>query len=86
MYGEQLEFVDIYAEQLRRWWAERMSPAQRRELDRLDAQNRRLRQLTDDVLAPAQELRDGAIDRVMAMSHLELGLQAFLRARSPGRS
>ena len=86
VHGEQLEFVDIYAEQLRRWRAERLSPAQRRELDRLDAQNRRLRQLTGAVLALAQELRKGTIERVMAMSDLELGLQALRRARPPGRS
>ena len=48
VYGEQLEFVDIYAEQLRRWRAERLSPA------------------------------------VMAMSDLELGLQALRRARPAG--
>ena len=86
VHGEQLEFVDIYAEQLRRWQAEPLSPAQRRELDRLDAQNRRLRQLTRDVLALAQELRKGTIERVMARSDLELGVQALLRALPTGRS
>jgi signal transduction histidine kinase len=86
VHGEQLEFVDIYAEQLRRWQAEPLSPAQRREMDRLDAQNRRLRQLTRDVLALAQELRKGTIERLMASSDVELGLQALLRALPPGRS
>ena len=86
VHSEQLEFVDIYAEQLRRWQAEPLSPAQRREMNRLDAQNRRLRQLTRDVLTLAQELRKGTIERVMARSDLELGVQALLRALPTGRS
>src|SRR5271156_488809 len=46
VHGEQLEFVDIYAEQLRRWRDEARSAAQRQELDRLEVQNCRLRQVT----------------------------------------
>src|SRR4051812_24365393 len=68
----------IYAEQIRRWRAEGPSAAQRRELGRLEEQNRRLRQVTTDVLALARELRNGASNRIMAMSDLELGLQAIL--------
>ena len=41
VHGEQLEFVDIYAEQVRRWRAEGPSATQRQELDRLEEQNRR---------------------------------------------
>ena len=84
VHGEQLEFVDVYAEQLRRWRDEGPSAAQRRELDRLEEQNRRLRHVTTEVLALAHELRKGTIDRIMAMSDLELGLQALL-GMPPGR-
>ena len=84
VHGEQLEFVDIYAEQIQRWRTEGPSAAQTRELDRLEEQNRRLRQVTTDVLALAHELRKGTIDRIMAMSDLELGLQALL-GMPPGR-
>ncbi len=80
VHGEQLEFVDIYAAQLQRWRDEDPSPAQRHELDRLEEQNRRLRQVTADVLVLAAELRKGTINRIMAMSDLELGLQALLGA------
>jgi hypothetical protein len=59
VHGEQLEFVDIYAEQVRRWRAEGPPATQRRELDRLEQQNRRLRQVTTEVLALAAELRKG---------------------------
>src|SRR5271165_4706945 len=86
VHGEQLEFVDIFAEQLRRWRDEGPSAAQRQELDRLEEQNCRLRQVTTEVLALAAELRKGTIDRIMAMSDLELGLQALLGTLPPGRS
>ena len=86
VHSEQLEFVDIYAEQLRRWRDEGPSAAQRLELDRLEEQNHRLREVTTEVLALATELRKGTIDRIMAMSDLELGLQAVLRALPPDRS
>jgi hypothetical protein len=74
VHGEQLEFVDIYAQQIQRWRTEGPSAAQKRELDRLEEHNRRLRQVTTDVLALAHELRKGTIDRIKAMSDLELGL------------
>ena len=78
VYGEQRDFVEIFAEQLRRWRADGRSAEQRRELKRLAGQNSRLRELTDDVLALAVELRKGTIERVMGMSDVELGLRAVL--------
>jgi hypothetical protein len=78
VHREQLAFVDIYTEQLRRWRVEHLSARQRQELDRMDDQNNRLRQVTMDVLALAAELRNGTIERIMEQSDLELGLQALL--------
>jgi hypothetical protein len=83
VHQEQLAFVDIYAEQLRRWRGECPSTAQQRELDRLEAQNSSLRQATRDVLDLAAELRMGTIDRVTELSDLELGLRALLGGRPP---
>ena len=85
VHREQLQFVDIYAEQLRRWRDQGPSFPQRRELDGLDDKNRQLRQVTTQVLALAAELRKGTIDRIMAMTDLELGLQALLGTPPPGR-
>jgi len=85
VHREQLQFVDIYAEQLRRWQDQAPSAAQRRELNRLDEQNRCLRQATTEVLTLAAELRKGTINRITAMSALELGLQAMLGTLPPGR-
>ena len=78
VYGEQRDFVEICAEELRLWRGSARSAEQRRELNRLEEQNRRLRQLTKDVLALARELREGTIERIMAMSDFELGLRSLL--------
>jgi hypothetical protein len=86
IYREQLAFVDIYAEQIQRWRAENPSAAQHRKLDRLDEQNRCLRQITTEILALAVELRKGTIDRIMERSDLELGLQALLGKLPPRRT
>jgi len=85
VHREQLQFVDIYGEQLRRWRDQGPSSAQRRELDGLDDKNCQLRQVTTEVLTLAAELRKGTIDRIMAMTDLELGLQALLGTLPPGR-
>jgi hypothetical protein len=78
VHNEQMDFIDIYAQQISRWRAEKPSPSQTRELDRMAAQNRQLRAVTAELLALAAELRNGTIERVMDMTDLELGLQALL--------
>lgn len=78
VHAEQLEFVDIYARQISRWRTARPSADQTRELNRMDGQNQQLRTVTEAVLALADELRKGSIDRIMGMSDIELGLQALL--------
>ncbi|WP_420608313.1 hypothetical protein [Novosphingopyxis sp.] len=85
VHTEQLEFVDIYAQQISRWRTERLSADQTRELDRMEAQNGHLRAVTADVLALASELRKGTIERVLAMSDVELGLHALLTNQPSGR-
>ena len=85
VYTEQMEFVAIYTRQIRRWHGEKPSAARTRELDRLATQNQQLRDATADVLALARELRNGTIERVLAMSDIELGLQSILGNRSPRR-
>ncbi len=85
VHAEQMEFVDIYGQQISRWRTGKPSADQTRELDRMEAQNQQLRAATADVLALAAELRQGTIERVMGMSDLELGLQALLGSRGPDR-
>ncbi len=76
-----MEFVDIYAQQIGRWRNERPSVRQTRELDRMEEQNRKLRDATTTVLALSRDLRKGTIERVMEKSDIELGLEAVHRGR-----
>ncbi len=85
VHTEQMQFVDIYAQQISRWRTEKPSADQTRELDRMETQNQQLRAVTADVLALASELRKGTIERVIGMSDVELGLQALLGSRLPSR-
>ena len=85
VHAEQMQFVDIYAQQISRWRTEKPSADQTRELDRMEAQNQKLHAATADVLSLASELRKGTIERVMGMSDLELGPQALLSGQLPGR-
>jgi len=78
VHAEQMEFVTIYTQQISRWRAEKTSPARISELDRMDTQNQQLREVTKAVLDLADDLRQGTIDRVLAMSDFELGLQTLL--------
>lgn len=81
VHNEQLEFVDIYAQQIRRWRTESLTTDQTRDLDRMEEQNRQLRAVTVNVVALAHELRKGTIDRIMEMNDVELGLQTLLGNR-----
>src|SRR5271167_3634711 len=81
VHTEQLEFVDIYAQQIGRWRTERPSADQARELDRMGDRNRHLRDAITTVLALSRELRKGTIERVLEKSDIELGLEALLGSR-----
>jgi hypothetical protein len=78
VHTEQMDYVEIHAQQISRWRKEKTSATQARELDCMDKQNQQLRALTADVLALAGELREGTIERVLEMSDLELGLRYLL--------
>jgi hypothetical protein len=85
VHTEQMDYVEFYAQQIGRWREEKPSAAQARELDRMDNQNRQLRAVVADVLALAGELRNGAIERILGMSDLELGLQYLLGKQASNR-
>lgn len=86
VHTEQMEFVDIYTQQIGRWRSQRLSASQARELDRMEKQNQQLRGITADVLALASQLRKGTIERILGMSDLELGLQYLLGRHSSDRA
>jgi hypothetical protein len=66
--------------QLRRWRGQRLTDAQRREIARLEGVARDLRLVLTQVLELADELGEGTIERQLAKSDLELGLEYVLRS------
>jgi hypothetical protein len=85
VHTEQMQYINIYTQQIARWRTAKPSAVQAKELDRMEKQNQQLRDVTTDVLALAGELRKGTIERVLGMSDLELGLRTLLRTQSPER-
>jgi hypothetical protein len=69
----------VFEEQLRRWQALKLTTEQRTEVTRLQGQMAKLRQINSDVLALAEELSKGTIEKQLAKSDFELGLEALLR-------
>jgi len=80
---DELEFLPIYREQLVRWYQSRPAAGQAIELDRLTRQLDRWADLLGKQRNLAQEISAGTIDKVMAKSDLELGMEALLRMTSP---
>jgi hypothetical protein len=64
---------------LRRWQAGQLTAQQRAEVTRLRGQMAKLRQINSDVLALAEELSKGTIEKQLAKSDFELGLETLLR-------
>lgn len=80
VWGNTAQDHWFFEEQVARWKQETtLSPAQRRDVDRLDAQVTALGNVVADILALAGELRAGTIDRVLEKTDLELGVEYLLR-------
>ena len=78
--GEGLEWCDVYDRQPRRWSSERVTDAQRCEVARLQGVAVQLRLVLTMILELADELGEGTIERQLAKSDLELGLEQLLRS------
>lgn len=63
------------------WHATGLPDAQRREVERLADASRELRVVLEQILAVADELATGTIERQMSKSDIELGLEHLRRAR-----
>jgi len=79
VYTEQRNDLWLYEEQLRRWSAQALTAAQRREVERLTGQLGRLRAVIDKILALMDELKGGTIEKILAKSDLEVGLEMLTR-------
>lgn len=78
-FTTQREDFWIFEEQLRSFQALKLTTQQRTEITRLQDQMTRLRQINSDVLALAEELSKGTIEKQLAKSDFELGLEMLLR-------
>jgi hypothetical protein len=67
--------LPLFDEQLRRWSAEKVTTAQRQEIIRLKSQMQQLHEVIDNVLKLANRLAQGTIERQMAKSDEEIGLE-----------
>ena len=80
---DELEFLPVYREQLARWYKVRPNSMQFLELDRLTHQLDLWSEVLGKQLVLAQEISAGTIEKVLAKSDMELGIEALLRMTSP---
>lgn len=78
VYTEQRDDLWLYDEQLRRWAAEPLKTMRRQEVERLQGRMVQLHEVVDAILALADELGRGTIERVLEKDDVDLGLE-FLR-------
>jgi len=71
----------VFREQLDRWYRTDLTNHEREEIDRLSVQLERLRKVFTNILALADELKEGTIDKILAKSDLELGIEVLLRGK-----
>ncbi len=81
VYGETLEWIDVYDRQLARWQARRLTAAQRAKVDRLAERLPGWRESVQSTLQLAGELKAGTIDSIVRTDPAELALQVLLGLR-----
>ena len=69
----------LFDEQLRHWKTGPLTDMQRKEVERLVGQMTKLRQVITDILRLAGELKEGTIEKQLAKSDAQLGLEFLLR-------
>jgi ribosome recycling factor len=78
VFTKQIADLWLFDEQLKRWQVGQLTDEQRAEVARLVEQMAKLRKVDEDVLALAKELSKGTIEKVMAKSDAELGLEFLI--------
>ncbi len=79
VFTKQQQDFWLFEEQLKRWQSGPLTAAQRQEVERLVGQMRALRQNNEKVLRLSRELAQGTIEKQLAKSDAELGLEFLLR-------
>ncbi len=81
--GEALQWCGVYDRQLKRWLGQHITPAQRREVIRLQGVQRDQRRVLNELLALLDELAANTIDRQLAKSDIQLGREYVLAFGPP---
>jgi len=84
VYTAQRDDLWLWDEQLRRWSEASLNRLRRREVERLQGQMVALRAVVGDILALADELGRGTIEKMMAKSDVEVGLEMLMRLAREG--
>src|SRR6266536_6388680 len=79
VFTKQQKDLPLFDEQLSRWQVLTLTTEQRAEVERLVKQMARLHEVHDQVLALARELSQGTIEKVMAKSDEQLGLEFLMK-------
>jgi hypothetical protein len=79
VYTTQQQDLALFDEQLKRWSGGRLTHKQRQEVERLAGQMQTLHQVIADILALAYELSRGTIEKQLARSDQQLGLEFLMR-------
>ena len=81
VFGEDLEWIEVYERQLERWEALPLTAGQRAEVQRLAGELAPWRAIVQMTLELAAELRNGTIDAIMRTDDAQLGLEVLLGLR-----
>ncbi len=79
VFTVQRDDLWLFDEQLRLWTAGTLTTTQGKEVERLAGQMKRLHEVLTAILALADELKERTIEKVMAKSDVELGLEMLIR-------
>jgi hypothetical protein len=78
VYTTQQNDLWLFDEQLRRWEKGSLTPAQRQEVEHLAGQMLQLHEVIGAILRLAEQLKERTIEKVLAKSDVELGLETLL--------
>ena len=81
LYQAQLNDLWFYEQQFARWLDESLTRQQRQEVNRLNDQLPRIKELSQAILKLMNVMKEGTINRVLEKSDLELGLEFFMKNR-----
>jgi hypothetical protein len=86
VFTDQLKDLWLFDEQLKQWQSGKLTETQRTEVERLVGQMIKLKEQITVILALADELGQGTIEKVMDKSDAELGFEFLLNQLKDNRS